>query len=124
MDEPINVSCPTCGGPMIHNKNKRPNTKQPDYICADESCVTDSGYRSGAWKPSPQKGPKPNVISTSSRTVGEDKPDWEAKDRMTMRMSAWKSASDVYSGTSNEAAVRKLQEEIYQSILSSKELSF
>lgn len=138
--------CPNCNGSMSPNTRKKPGSKMPDWVCdqANGECYTTSAkdgkqYPTGAWNPSPTA---PRVVSATTSVVGPapikqqplrqvvtpeepetpetSGPDWEAKDRMTMKMSAWKSACDLYSGTSNELAVRKLQKEIYESIMSAK----
>lgn len=41
------MNCPKCQGPVIPATKTSP--KSPDFVCANEKCVNEKGYRSGVW---------------------------------------------------------------------------
>lgn len=41
------MNCPKCSGPVIPATKTSP--KSPDFVCANENCKNEKGYRSGIW---------------------------------------------------------------------------
>src|SRR5207302_6717088 len=41
------MQCPKCNGPVIPATKTSP--KSPDFVCANDNCKNEKGYRSGIW---------------------------------------------------------------------------
>jgi len=105
--------CPNCGSEMWDNRTTKTNPKAPDYKCRNTDCgkaIWGSPYNAR------QK-------ATQAPAVKEKVPAevWERKDRMMAKMSAWKSACDLFQGTGKEKEATKLAEIIYKSIMKENE---
>lgn len=48
------MNCPKCSGPVIAATKTSP--KSPDFVCANENCKNEKGYRSGIWNDSNKGG--------------------------------------------------------------------
>lgn len=44
------MTCPKCSGPVI--LATKTSDKSPDFVCANENCKNEKGYRSGVWNDS------------------------------------------------------------------------
>jgi len=58
----------------------------------------------------------PKQIEETPKVEKVDAEVWERKDYMTAKMSSWKSACDLYSGTGEEAKVTQLSKKIFDDI--------
>jgi hypothetical protein len=41
------MQCPKCNGPVL--PATKTSEKSPDFVCANENCKNEKGYRSGVW---------------------------------------------------------------------------
>lgn len=87
------MTCPKCGGPVIPATKTSP--KSPDFVCANEKCLNDKGYRSGIWNDSKSGG-----------GGGAKKGGWQPKALI------WKSAQ---LGTAYAWALKQAEEVIIES---------
>lgn len=86
------MNCPKCQGPVI--PATKTSEKSPDFVCANENCKNEKGYRSGVWN-----------NSTKGGGGGGDRK-WEPKPLL------WKSGQ---LGTAYAWAVKQAEEVIIES---------
>ena len=106
------MECPSCQGPMLDMRATKVG-KQPDFQCANPSCVNDKGFRTGVWakRSAPVTGyakeqaPKqPLTERPAALQVPEAPLPWEAspKDEQLVKL-YWACFDEVLAGLKTRA---------------------